>query len=649
MNNLPPLRTVVREATPPPGGAPGSGPVPPPPPPIAGLDHPRLPLAAKPFLTELVANGLLSADAVTPFLVQLGDRIPHLTDRDRVADALVSVGRLTRFQATRALAKTYHGMRFGPYRVKNRLGSGSVGVVFRAEHEFLGRDVAVKVMPADNHVPADVRARFAAEARVLAGLDHPHVVRALDAGILPAPGPGQQALYFLVLELVSGGDVEEFVYANGIQPIGVAAEWGRQAAAGLRAVHDAGLVHRDLKPSNLVLTDARRVKLLDFGLVHEAASTRTMTGAVLGSLDFLAPEQLAGASTVGPPADVYSLGVTLFWVLTGQLPLPPASTPGVAADNLRSGVPKRATELRAEIPAEFDDLIRRMLSRNPADRPTAAQVVDALAPLAAPSADTPDAGGATDADRMRTSVAELEASVRSKAADAEAARAAVLTALAAVAATRPGEPPGHLRRVRGYVRMLAGKLAGKPDWPMIADPRFVEVLSRAAAIHDVGLVGVPDAAFPTDAAAPPDPAYLRHPDFGCEILEALALGHGPALPFLRVARDIVRHHHERWDGTGYPDRLAAERIPHAARVVAVADAYDTARRGEPGRPSVSHAAAAAELRRGSGKAFDPKVVEAFAACEADFEQLFAAIPDVEGQPWPPADPTAPAAPAGGKR
>jgi putative two-component system response regulator len=255
---------------------------------------------------------------------------------------------------------------------------------------------------------------------------------------------------------------------------------------------------------------------------------------------------------------------------------------------------------------------------------------------------------------MRSAVAELEASVRAKSADAEAARAAVLTALAAVAATRPGEPPGHLRRIRGYVRMLAGKLAGKPDWPMVADPRFVEVLARAAAIHDVGLIGVPDAVLADDAAGATDPAYLRHPEFGCEILEALAIGHGPALPFLRVARDIVRHHHEQWDGTGYPDRLAGDRIPHAARVVAVADAYDLARRGGPGHPPVSHAAAAAELRRGAGKAFDQRVVEAFMACDPDFERLFASIPDVEGQPWPPPDPNAPPAgtaspTSGGKR
>ena len=634
MNPLPPLRTV-RESTPPSEGpSPGVLKLPP----IPGLDHPQIPGPCRDFLTELVRNVLLNPLEIPGVLQTLGNRVPQLTSRDRTADALAANGVLTAYQRSRAIAGQYHGLRFGGYRVLDRIGGGSVGVVFRAEHDFLKRKVAIKVLPVDDSLPADAPARFTSEARVLATLDHPHIVRTFDAGILAPTEPGQQTLYYLAMEYISGGDVEQYIYANGTQSVGVACEWIRQTATALRAVHDAGLVHRDLKPSNLVLTEMKRIKLLDFGLVREYASTRTQSNAVLGSLDFIAPEQLAAAATAGPAVDIYALGVTLFWLLTGRLPLPQATTPKEAADVLRSATPQRLRELLPDAPMDLDSLLGKMLAKNPIERPTAGKVAATLAKFAIASVDvlseaTPADG---DGDSVRATIDQLEKSLRSKTADVDAARAAVLTALAATAAARPGEAPGHLRRVRGYVRLLAAKLAAEADWPMLADPMFVELLARSAAAHDVGLVAVSDAVLTYPGPLPPDgeAAFVLHPDHGCEILDALAIGHGPALPFLRILRDVVRHHHERWDGTGYPDRLAHDAIPPSARIVAVAVGYDDLRRGGFGRAPVSHAAATADIRRNTGRAYDPQVARAFADCELDFERLFAGIPDVE-QSAPP--------------
>lgn len=678
MNNLPPLRTIrdgsSTPAVAPPAAAPGlpalttvggkppssvaaplpAGlpPVAPPPKPAAvpGLDHPRLPKAAREFLGDVIGSGLLGPEAVPAFITKVGDKLTELVTRDRAAEALTNHGFLTRFQRDRALSGNLFGMVFGGYRVLDRLSSGSVGIVFLGEHVLMKRRVAIKVIPADDSIPAEVRERFLIEIRLLAGLSHPHLVTAYDAGHLPPRGPGDQGLYYVALDLLTGGDIEQYAYEHGPQTVEVACEWGRQAASGLRAAHDLGLIHRDVKPSNLVLTDTKRVKLVDFGLARELASSRTGTRTVLGSLEFISPEQLADPTTAGPPADVYGLGVSLFWLLTGHLPLPQSRSPQEMVQTIKKTPPKRLRDLAPDLPAALDDLIARMLARNPGERPTAGEAAELLAGFAGPGEVTP---GVSEANRLRDVVEQLEMAMRAKEADTDAVRFAVLTALTAAAARRPGEAPGHQQRVRRYVGLLAGRLSRLADWVMFADPAFAETAARAAAAHDLGLVAVPDEVLTAGGRLSLSDNHVleQHPVFGSEMLDDLAREHGPALPFLRVLRAVVRHHHEWWDGSGYPDKLVRENIPHAARLTTLADVYDELRRGSPDRPPLAHADAVVQIRQASGVAFDPAVVDAFAACEADFEQVCATIPDREGELPPGAaqDEPPPGAPPSTKR
>ncbi len=623
---LPPLRTVGREPVPsdtPRPVAVAAAPCGP------ALGAARISPDVRGFLTELVNAGLLAPAAVTDLFTRLGDRLTQLTTRERAADALVSHNLLTRYQAERARGGLTHGLVLGSYRLLERISGGTVGIVFLGEHAVLKRRVAVKVLPADDTVSPATIARFQAEVRLLAGFTHPHVVTAFDAGLLPAAGGGQADLHYLVLELVTGGDLEQHIYTAGVQPPAVAAEWGRQIASGLHAAHTAGLVHRDLKPSNILLTDGLLAKITDFGLAREPSSTVTRHGSLLGTLEFMAPEQLADAPTCGPAADVYALGATLFWVLTGQLPLDYGRSIAGAMTAIRTGFVRHLRQADPKQPPELDALLNKMLARNPADRPTASQVVQALAPLAVGSVLLADgtADPGAEADRLRAAVAQLEQTVKAKAAEADSVRAGLTAALAAAAAARPGEPPGHQQRVAAYARLLGGALAGKPGWDMLKEPKYLDDLCRAAAAHDLGLVAAADDA---------------HPRAGADVLFAVAQACGAALPGLRLLRAVVRNHHERWDGTGFPDRLAGTDIPPAARLVAVAVAYDDHRRTDPGR---THLEATALVRGGSGTAHDPQVADVFLKLSDEFERLYAVIPDREGQPAPGAVPDPPPAAA----
>lgn len=608
MNPLPALRTIRENS-----GSASASPAPHTDPPILPPECGALPSAGRTFATDALRSQILSPSEVVDVIRRLGLRCGQLQSRETAADAFVALGALTRFQATRVLSGQTHGLVFGPYRVRDRVNSGSVGVVFLAEHPALARTVAVKVMAQADDTHPDVVQRFATEVRVLARLDSPYIVSVYDTGVLPGSA-GHPPLHYLVMEYLPGGDVEDFVYAHGAQPIGTACAWARHVAAGMRAIHASGLTHRDIKPSNMLLTDSRTVKLCDFGLAREFGGTRTQPKALLGSLEFMAPEQWADAATAGPPADVYGLGVTLFWVLTGQLPCGEAKSMTERVEAVRMGTPRRLREMLPKIPADLDELVARMLDRNPVARPGTSDVIAGLARFASASLlpaaqDEPIIlDDDTEIELLRGTIRQLEDVVVRAEQSAETAATAVLTGLTAAAAARPGESAPHQLRVAGYSRVLATKLAGKPEWAMFAGLKATGELAGAAAAHDLGRVATDDD---------------THTSAGDDLLATLARDHGPALPFLRVLRSVVRHHHERWDGAGFPDRLAGEAIPHAARIVAVADTYDTLR----GSSGLSHEDAVQKLTKQSGVAFDPTVVAALRACEEEIGRIHFDNPD----------------------
>jgi HD-GYP domain-containing protein (c-di-GMP phosphodiesterase class II)/tRNA A-37 threonylcarbamoyl transferase component Bud32 len=573
---------------------------------------------AQQLLRDVINLGLIETEAIRGFLTKQGEKLTAITTRERAGIALHHAGLLTVYQRDRVIAGNTFGLMLGPYRVLDRIGGGSVGIVFLGEHSLLRRRVALKVLPVnDDEVPQSLIERFRAETRILASIHHPHVVTAFDAGVVPSPGGGEPTLHYLVLEHIPGGDLENYAYAHGRLPVPLACEWARQAAAGLQAAHDRHLVHRDVKPSNLLLTADQRVKLVDFGLARHLSHSITRPGTLIGSVDFMSPEQSLDPTAVGPAADVYGLGATLFWLLTGELPIPRGESLAQMVRTITTATPRHVRELRADIPEELDQLLARMMFRDPAARPTAVEVMHDLAAFVEDD----------NVTRLHETVQQLEGSLRAKDDAVRKAQAAVLFAMAKMAGSHDSETEGHLRRMQEYVRLLAQRLCDDANWAMLADSEYVEELVRSVPLHDIGKIGLPDAVFQKAGPLEPDEweVVRSHPIIGVEILEALAREHGETLTFLRVARVVVRHHHERWDGDGYPDQLASTAIPPAARLVALADVYDSLRRDRPHRPGLSHAQAALAILSTTGQ-FDPAVMAAFQATEQQFDDVWATIP-----------------------
>jgi serine/threonine protein kinase len=262
------------------------------------------------------------------------------------------------------------------YRVLKLLGKGGMGAVYLAEHKVMERAVALKVIRPDLTARPELVERFRREARAAARLSHPHVVTAYDA---------EQAgdCHFLVTEYVAGIDLARWLQAHGPLPATEACGYVRQAALGLQHAHEHRMVHRDLKPHNLMRTPAGQVKILDFGLARLAqagAEGGTASGAVLGTADYMAPEQANDARSADIRADIYSLGCTLYELLSDTPPFPG----GGLLDKLRRHAleqPTPLTHFRPELPAELVAVVVQMLAKDPAGRyQTPADVAAALEP-----------------------------------------------------------------------------------------------------------------------------------------------------------------------------------------------------------------------------------------------------------------------------
>jgi serine/threonine protein kinase len=294
------------------------------------------------------------------------------------------------------------------YEMGPFLGGGGMGTVFLAEHRLMERRVAVKVIRKDYLVRAGAVERFRQEVRAAARLAHPNIVTAYDA---------DQAgdVHFLVMEFVPGESLDRVVEREGPQPVERACRWIRQAALGLQHAHEHGMVHRDIKPHNLLRTPDDQIKILDFGLARFAwetesgestdprptearfivsrspdptssapdASHLTQSGTVLGTPDFIAPEQALRSHEADARADIYSLGCTLYFLLAGRPPFSEATLPDKLAAH-QTQQPQPLTELRPDLPAALLSVVDRMLAKDPARRwQSPREVADALTPFAA--------------------------------------------------------------------------------------------------------------------------------------------------------------------------------------------------------------------------------------------------------------------------
>lgn len=274
----------------------------------------------------------------------------------------------------------------GRYAILRKLGQGGMGAVYEAEHLRLEKRVALKVLPREVANDPAAIARFDREMKAISRVTHPGIIQALDAD--EADG-----VRYLAMELVDGYDVSEVAAyyeerAGKPIPLSVACEIIRQAAIAIQAAHDAGLVHRDLKPSNLMLGKDGTVKVLDLGLAmldskHSEEGGLTSTGQVMGTVDYMAPEQAAETRSVDSRADVYSLGATLYRLIAGKGPYPNDRFPSVIQKlmALANTNPTPLKELRAKCPAKLVALVELAMAKDPGERlPTAAELANALEP-----------------------------------------------------------------------------------------------------------------------------------------------------------------------------------------------------------------------------------------------------------------------------
>jgi response regulator RpfG family c-di-GMP phosphodiesterase len=690
----------------------------------------------------------------------------HWREPAELPDRLVEHGLLTAYQASRLRANREFGLVLGHYRILDRLGAGGMGVVYKAEHILLRRVVAVKVLALAVDQDSRLLLRFRSEMRAIGALRHPNIVSPLDAGHVTCAYPGEPVLHYLVMEYVEGTDLEELVLKHGPLPPPLVCELAWQVASGLSEAHAQGLVHRDIKPSNVLVTARNEAKLLDFGLAQDFRCRLTEPGMMLGTLDYMAPEQAQDAHAVDIRADLFGLGGVLYWCLTGEPPFPPQGPPATEIVRRLTLPPPSARKLRPDVPAPLDAVLARLLAPRPDDRYATPQaVMRALTPfrgdvvtsaLAAPVLATPaqpspegrqarlllvddedgirmlcrhvlrgmgleideaDTGaaaleaaaarsydlvlldvnlpdlsgfevlkrlregptgsrlrvllfsGAAPADdlakmllsgaddfltkpfsavqlqgrvqaalrlqrlldhaddlsrHLRGVSADLERTLTDRDGDLAQARSALVLALANVVGQRATETEGHLLRVQHYVRLLAGAAARVRPFDGLIDQDFIRDLECCAPLHDIGVVALPDHILMKPAKLDPEERVVMqtHTIIGADLLQKVLHRYGTGVRFLRTAVELARHHHERYDGSGYPDRLAADAIPLSARLFGLCDVYDAIRSRRAHRPGLGHYAAVQVITETSPGHFDPRLVDVFRTVAPEFDLVF---------------------------
>jgi len=735
-------------------------------------------------------NGLLDLSVILPeewdeLDPSVRARLYALETQSEAIYRLLALHLITQYQADMIRKGRTKDLVLGQYRVLEQIGRGGMGVVYRAENTYLRHEVALKVFANTAETGGGLRGRFYAEARAAARLRHPNLVACLDAGRQSAGDAAGTTYDYYVMELVNGRDLHTLVAADGPLPLGRACQLFHQVADALAEAHRHGLIHRDVKPANIVITPDWQAKLLDFGLALHPRRRVTMPGTLLGTIGYMAPEQARDPQSVDARADLFGLGATMYWALTGQEPFADTGDPIHDLHKRLTAAPPDVRRLRPEVPEELASLVTRMLQTDPDQRPPSSRVVAvSLSGLTRLTAQSPPAsraapeghGGDAVGDRPRVVIVDDEAPLRKIqrvylgdefqveeaedgpsllellhrtpadlivldvnlpgltgdqlidsiiAACPDGERPMILLTSGVIPAeflgglltggaddflpkpftraeyrsrirgllgrragtrdrqlkesqrisaegltrrlppgsgstiagygsstSRPTVPDsfgmltrvfaqmsnetlsfdvGYSERLGRYIRALASAVPEAGEYARLKDDRFLDLLVGVAPLHDLGMMAVPTAILRKPSALDEQDRMVvqTHPVMGAEWVLAAATGAAGAasFPAMSLAAEVIRSHHERWDGAGYPDGLKGTECPLAARMVGLASVYDALRSRRSFRPALTHANVVRMLIAELSGQFDPQLVAALSAASGRFEKIFKMSPD----------------------
>lgn len=330
-------------------------------------------------LIELVQKSqLTTAEALDKALEAIrAEHAGQLPDDPVVlAKALQQHNVVTHWHCEKLLQGKYKGFFLGKHKLLGHLGSGGMSSVYLAEHMKMHDKRAIKVLPKSRLGNSSYLARFQLEAKAIASLNHPNIVRAHDID-------NDGDTHYIVMEYVDGADLQTVVKKKGPLPFADVANYVAQAARGLQHAHEMGLIHRDVKPANVLVNSQGKVKLLDLGLAlfsddKQASLTMDYNDKVLGTADYLAPEQALNSHKVDARADIYGLGCTMYFMLTGNAPFPEGSIAQRIAKH-QSAMPTDVRKLRTDCPGELEGICVKMIQKDPKFRYSSCdQVADVL-------------------------------------------------------------------------------------------------------------------------------------------------------------------------------------------------------------------------------------------------------------------------------
>jgi len=331
------------------------------------------------FLKALRSSGLLDEKtlekSVAQFKAESTGKSDPATTGGQFGRYLVAQNLLTDWQCRKLLEGKLRSFFLGKYKLLRPIGAGGMSHVYLAEHTRMHRQVAIKILSGKLTKQPGYLQRFLIEARAIAALDHPNIVHAYSVD-------SDETRHYLVMQYIEGSDLERTIEVHGALPCERAADYICQAADGLAHAHERGLIHRDVKPGNLLVDRTGVVKILDLGLALRVEASNSITqaagdGVMLGTTDFLAPEQALDSHNVDARTDVYSLGCTLYYLLAGHAPFPE----GTMAERLvkhQAVEPTKLNRLRNDVPADLAGICAKMMAKKPGERYQTAHEVSAV-------------------------------------------------------------------------------------------------------------------------------------------------------------------------------------------------------------------------------------------------------------------------------